>query len=83
MVNIAKLRADLEAALPPVVARAKIDHYLGGLYKGETMAVYDSQGKGVKDPVRMEGGKVGYLKENLIDWFISRVEAANVTQSNS
>ena len=41
------------------------------------MAVYDSQGKGIKDPVRMADGKVGYLKDNLIDWFISKVEAAN------
>lgn len=77
MVNLAKLRADLEAALPPIVARRKIDYYLGGLYKGETMAVYDSQGKGIKDPVRMADGKVGYLKDNLIDWFISKVEVAN------
>ncbi len=83
MVNLTKLRADLEESLPPVVARAKIGHYLGGLYKTETMAVYDSKGIGIKDPVRMEGGRVGYLKENLIEWFLSRVEAANATQSNS
>jgi hypothetical protein len=83
MVDIAKLRADLEAALPPVIARAKTEHYTGGLYKAETMAVYDSKGIGVKNPLRMQGGKVGYLKENFIEWLISRVEAANVTHANS
>ena len=83
MVDIAQLRADLEQALPPIIARRKIEHYLGGLYKAESMAVFDSNGTGVKNPVRMEGGKVGYHKEDLINWFISRVEAANVTNANS
>lgn len=83
MVNISKLRADLEEALPPVIARAKTEHYTGGLYKAETMAVYDSKGIGVKEPVRMQGGKIGYIKENFIDWFISRVEAVNATNQNS
>ena len=33
MVNISKLRADLEEALPPMIARAKTEYYPGGLYK--------------------------------------------------
>lgn len=75
MVNLAQIRADLEAALPPVIERTKIAHYLGGMYKASTMSVYDSQGIGIKDPLRMEGNKVGYLKENLIEWFLSKIKA--------
>lgn len=77
MVNIAKLRSKLEEALPPIIARSQIEFYLGGLYKAGTMTTYDSQGKGIKNPIRLQDGKVGYYKENLIDWFISKVETTN------
>lgn len=77
MIDIAQIRADLEATLPAVVARSKISRYLGGVYTPATMAVYDSKGIGVKDPVRFSGQKIGYSKQNLIDWFIARLEAAN------
>lgn len=83
MANIAQIRADLEKVLPPIIARAKIEHYLGGLYSAETMAVYDSKGIGVKDKVRLQGGKIGYTKESLINWFISRLEAVDGNNTNS
>lgn len=83
MIDIAQIRADLEATLPAVVARSQISHYLGGCYTPATMAVYDSKGIGVKDPVRLSGQKIGYSKQNLIDWFIARLEAANAQKEDN
>lgn len=73
--TLAQIRADLEKALPPLVAREAIAKYTGHLYSPTTMAAYDSRGKGIPNPVRL-GKKIAYTKENLINWLISRLEEA-------
>lgn len=77
MLDLEKLRSELVAAWPPIISRDDIAHYTGGMYSSKTMQTYDSKGCGVKDPVRSAGRKVGYQKDELINWFLSRLEAAN------
>jgi hypothetical protein len=63
----------LQETLPPVIARNKIGFYLGGLLSKGHMQNLDSRGTG---PKRMKIGKrCGYLREDLIDWLKSRMEA--------
>lgn len=71
--TLTQIRADLEKALPPLIAREAIAKYTGNLYSSKTMSVYDSIGKGIPNPVRL-GRKIAYTKENLINWLISRLE---------
>lgn len=77
MIDFQTLREEFEKTWPPVIAREEIARYTGGLYTAGTMQVYDSKGIGVKNPVRLEGRKIGYPKQDLIDWLISRMEDAN------
>lgn len=80
MVNVAnfeELRKEFEASWPPIIARDEIARYTGGMYSANTMQVYDSKGLGVKNKVRQKGRKIGYRKKELIDWFLSQLEAVN------
>jgi len=62
----------LKNSLPPLVARHDIDKYLGGVVSRGYLQNLDSLGKG---PRRIKiGKKVGYLREDLVDWLISRTE---------
>lgn len=77
MVNFEELRKEFEEAWPPIISRDEIAHYTGGMYSPNTMQVYDSKGLGVKNKVRQKGRKIGYPKKDLIDWFLSQLEAVD------
>lgn len=78
--QIEMLKNDLEKNLPAMVAREEIAKYTGGMFAPASMAIYDSRGTGVKDPVTM-GRKVGYLKSNLIDWIINNVNKKSLMEN--
>lgn len=68
-----ELRNTLTLTLPPVVARHKIHDCLGGVISEKYLANLDSSGNG---PRRFKfGRKTAYLREDLIDWLISRLPA--------
>ena len=75
MVDLAKLRADMEAALPPLIARSEVSRYSGGLYSAKTLEIYDSKGIGIpkSERVRMDR-KIAYTKNGFINWIISKIE---------
>lgn len=77
MIDFQKLREEYEKTWPPVIAREEIARYTGGLYQPATMEAYDARGIGVKNSIRFSGRKIGYPKQDLIDWLISRMEDAN------
>lgn len=60
----------LAGQLPPVVALNKIDRYWGGLISKGYLANRDSQGLGPRR-IRL-GGRIGYLREDLIAWLEGR-----------
>ncbi|UJX40892.1 hypothetical protein K9F62_19765 [Desulfovibrio sp. JY] len=60
----------LRETLPPILARKKIDRYLGGIISQGYLANLDSEGTGPRR-VRV-GGTVGYLREDLIAWLEER-----------
>ena len=66
-----RLKEKLTKAFPPVIARHKIGDYLGGVFSEKYLANLDSAGKGPRR-VKFER-KAAYLREDLIDWLISRV----------
>jgi hypothetical protein len=75
LVTVSVDLTELRRNLPPVVARKKLDQYLGGIISKEYMANLDSQGEG---PPRIKFGKnVGYLRDPLVDWLQSRVRPDN------
>lgn len=80
MIDIKKMRASFEELLPPLIARADISRWTGGLYSSNTMAAYDNRGIGVKNPTLL-GKKVAYNKDDLINWIIMRAEAANAKEA--
>ena len=56
--------------LPPIIAHAEIEHYLGGLISRHYLANLNSQGVG---PKRFRfGRKVGYKREDLVEWLEKR-----------
>ena len=62
---------NLFETLPPIIARNKINVYLGGLLSKGHMQNVDSEGTG---PKRIKIGKrVGYLREDLIQWLKERM----------
>ena len=56
--------------LPPIIARNKIDRYLGGLISRGYLQNLDSQGRGPRR-IRL-GRRVGYLREDLVEWLQGR-----------
>lgn len=77
MTTIQQLEENLKKMWPPLIAREKIAEYTGGLYTAGTMATYDAKGVGVPNPVRIDGRKVAYVKEELINWIIKKMETTN------
>lgn len=60
----------LKNSLPPVIARAEIGKYLGGMLSSRYLQNLDAEGKG---PAKVRfGGKVGYLRDDLIRWLEER-----------
>lgn len=60
----------LRKSLPPIIARSEIGKYLGGMLSSRYLQNLDAEGKG---PERIKfGGKVGYLRDDLVRWLIGR-----------
>lgn len=83
MVDLTKLRADMEAALPPLIARSEVSRYSGGLYSAKTLEIYDCKGIGIpkSERVRMDR-KIAYTKKGFINWIISKIEEKQNDTSN-
>ena len=64
--------SELRRTLPPVVARKKLDYYLGGLISKGYMANLDCTNSGA--PKIKIGKSVGYLRDPLVDWLESRIQ---------
>ena len=65
--------SELRRTLPPIVARKKIEHYLGGILSAGYLSNLDSDKKG---PPRVKIGRnVGYLRDPLVDWLQSRLRS--------
>jgi hypothetical protein len=63
--------SELRRSLPLIVARKKIDLYLGGIISKAYLANLDSAGQG---PPQVRLGKnVGYLRDPFVDWLESRL----------
>ena len=78
--DIQVLKRDLEQCLPAIVSREEIAKYTGGMFASKSMAIYDSKGTGVKDPVTI-GRKVGYIKSNLIEWIINNINKKTLVEN--
>lgn len=66
---------ELRRTLPPLVARKKLDQYLGGIISKAYMANLDSRGEG---PPQVRFGKnVGYLRDPFVDWLQARLRSTN------
>ena len=61
----------LEADLPPVFARAKVNELCGGIIAPGTLANLDSQGKGPTIRVRV-GKHIGYERASFVRWLKER-----------
>lgn len=58
--------SDLLRSLPPIIAHAEIERYLGGIISRRYLANLNSRGEG---PKRFRfGRKVGYKREDLVEW---------------
>lgn len=66
----------LSEGLPPLMAREKVETYLGGAITGKTLANYESLGKGPEVAYRV-GRKVMYETGSLLKWL---VETQSVTR---
>jgi hypothetical protein len=60
----------LKNSLPPIIARSKIGKYLGGMLSSRYLQNLDAAGRG-PERIRL-GGKVGYLREDLVRWLEER-----------
>ncbi|MBQ8465319.1 MAG: hypothetical protein IJ545_04840 [Alphaproteobacteria bacterium] len=72
MVDLTKIRKDLEDTLPPIVLREDVP-----FYKAKTLRQYDSNGTGIPNKFKVHSRKVAYPKEDVINWIISHMEATN------
>ena len=72
LVTVSVDLTELRQTLPPIVARKKIDQYLGGIISKNYLANLDSDGLG---PNRVRVGRnIGYLRDELVDWLESRIK---------
>jgi hypothetical protein len=61
---------DLQSSLPPIIARDRVEHLLGGIVSAKTLANLDSLGLG---PKRLRiGRKIAYKTGDLLEWLSSR-----------
>jgi len=74
MVDLQKIRAELEATLPATVLREQVP-----FYKARTLRQYDCNGTGIPNRFFANGHKVAYPKADVIDWIIKKMEAANAS----
>jgi len=67
----------LIAKLPPVIARERVSHFLGGLVDGKTLANADSDGVG-PDISWRAGRKVCYRTDSLVSWLVERFKIRRI-----
>ncbi len=64
--------SDLLPGLPPIIAREKVEEYLGGVISVGRLRNLDSQGEG---PRRIRiGRKIAYRTRDLLEWLAARAE---------
>ncbi len=73
MTDLSELKQNFEQNWPEIIAREEVPKYTGGLYSANTMAAYDTLGKGVKNRLKV-GRKIAYAKADLIDFVIQGLE---------
>ncbi len=66
---------ELEAALPPVIARSQIDRLFGGIIAGRTIANADSRGTGPGGKFYV-GRRACYKTHDLLVWLSGKVSVA-------
>lgn len=72
--SIDELRVYLETHLPLTIKREDVKR-LTGLYAKSTLANADSKGLGPQNPIAIDSRTVAYLRPNLIDWIIKKIES--------
>jgi hypothetical protein len=58
----------------PYVSRDKVGEFSGGILHPRTMANLDSLGQGPKGRIRMNGKKITYPVDELINWLEARCD---------
>ncbi len=72
--SLEEIREYLETNLPLMIKREDVKP-LTGLYAKSTLANADCQGSGPKNPISINSRTVAYMRSNLIDWIIERIDA--------
>ncbi len=72
----------LTSVLPPVIARHKVDKFLGGLISPLTMKNADLSGKGPEVAWRV-GRKVAYKTESLVSWLVGTLGVERMQNLNT
>ena len=67
--------------LPPIIAREKIGHFLGGLIKPSSLASKESRGQGPDEAYRI-GRRIAYKRDSFLLWFIKNHEIARITRAS-
>lgn len=62
----------LAADLPPVIARKKIDHFLGGAVAPKTLSNADESGDGPEVAYKV-GRSIVYRTDSLLTWMVLRL----------
>lgn len=62
-----ELISALAGELPPFIARAQVEHHLGGMVSGKTLSNADARGEGPEVAYAV-GRKVVYSREALLQW---------------
>ncbi len=72
----------LRANLPPVIARAHVDKYLGGMISPYTIKNADLAGTGPAVAWKV-GNKVAYKTESLVLWLIKNVGVKRIQNAST
>jgi hypothetical protein len=62
--------------LPAIIARTRIEHYLGGIISRGYLQNLDSEGRG-PEKIRC-GRKICYTREALVEWLMNRSTEASI-----
>jgi hypothetical protein len=65
--------------LPPIIARKKVDTFLGGIVAPNTLKNADSRGTG-PEVVYVVGRNVAYRTDSLLAWIVSNIGVAKMAQ---
>lgn len=64
--------------LPPVIARADVGRFLGGVVDQKTLRNADNLGQGPKIVWRV-GRKVVYRSDSLVSWIVEKFGVSRIT----